>query len=41
MKILFFIIGFIFGAAVEYYGIRDDIKKAQNMDELKIKYGVR
>lgn len=41
MKILILIIGFIFGFAVSYYGIKDDIKAAKNLDELKIKYNVR
>lgn len=39
--ILVFIISFIFGFAVSYYGIKDDIKAAKNLDELKIKYNVR
>lgn len=36
-----FIISFILGFAVMYYGIKDDIKKAKDLEELKIKYSVR
>lgn len=39
--ILVFIISFILGFAVEYYGVKDDIKNAKNLEELKIKYNVR
>lgn len=39
--ILVFIISFILGFAVEYYGAKDDIKNAKNLEELKIKYSVR
>ncbi len=36
-----FIISFLIGFGVSYYGIKDDIKKAKNLDELRIKYNVR
>ena len=39
--ILVFIISFLFGFGVSYYGIKDDIKQAKNLEELKIKYNLR
>lgn len=39
--ILTFLISFIIGFAVSYYGIKDDIKAAKDLEELKIKYSVR
>ena len=36
-----FIISFLIGFAVSYYGIKDDIKNAKNLEELKIKYNVK
>lgn len=36
-----FVVSFLIGFAVSYYGIKDDIKAAKNLDELKIKYNVR
>ena len=39
--ILVFIISFFIGFGVSYYGIKDDIKAAKNLEELKIKYDVR
>lgn len=39
--ILVFIISFLMGFGVSYSGIKDDIKNAKNLEELKIKYNVR
>ena len=39
--ILVFIISFLIGFGFSYYNIKDDIKNAKNMEELKIKYNVR
>ncbi len=36
-----FLISFILGFGVEYYGFKDDIKKAKDLEELKIKYDVK
>ncbi|MFR7634327.1 MAG: hypothetical protein ACLU07_01455 [Lachnospirales bacterium] len=36
-----FIISFLIGFGVSYYGIKDDIKNAKNLEELKIKYNVK
>ncbi len=38
--ILTFIISFIIGYAVRYYGAREDIKEAKSLEYLKIKYNV-
>jgi len=40
MKILILIIGFIFGVAGEYNAVKDDIRRAKTLDELKNKYKV-
>ena len=39
--IVVFLISFLFGFAVSYYGIKDDIRKAKDLNELKIKYSVK
>ena len=39
--IALFIISFLLGFGFSYYSIKDDIKKAKNLEELKIKYNVR
>lgn len=36
-----FIISFLIGFGVSYYSIKDDLKVAKNLEELKIKYNVR
>lgn len=36
-----FIISFLIGFGVSYYGIKDDIKNTKNLEELKIKYNVK
>lgn len=38
--IVVFLISFLFGFAVSYYGIKDDLRKSKNLKELKIRYGV-
>ena len=39
--IVVFLISFLFGFAVSYYAIKDDIRKAKDLNELKIKYSVK
>lgn len=38
--ILIFITGFLIGFAYMYYSAKDDIRKAKNLEHLKIKYSV-